>query len=244
MLITEKDVSFLREGEGEDLVLLHGYLSSKEAFLPLLEYFSRSYRVTAIDFCGFGKSAPLPYAFSVADYAEWTNGVFSLLGVERPLCIAHSFGCRVAVKMQSELFVAGGFCGFKKLLLTGPAGILTKKTAAYHAKVKAYRFVKRFFPSFAERRFGSAEYRTLSPVMKESYKKIVGEDLRGDIKNTACPAMIVEGTRDSVTTAAEAEEYAALLPNGALRYIEGGHFAFCDDFTEFCMIAEDFFSNE
>ena len=52
----KEDVSFIRKGEGKDLVFLHGYLSSKEAFLPFLDYFSGRYRVTAFDFCGFGQS--------------------------------------------------------------------------------------------------------------------------------------------------------------------------------------------
>lgn len=243
MRITEKDVSFLRKGKGDDLVFLHGYLSSKEAFLPIFDYFSEAYRVTAIDFCGFGQSAPLPYAFSVGDYADWTGSVFTRLGIKDPLCIAHSFGCRVAVKMQSTLRGNGGFCGFKKLLLTGPAGIMRKKTAAYRIKVRAYRIVRKFFSAFAEAHFGSADYRALSPVMKESFKKIVGEDLRDDIAATDCEALVVEGDSDTVTTAAEAEEYAALLPRGGLKYIKGGHFAFCENVLDFCLTAEEFFSN-
>lgn len=81
-----KKVAFLRAGKGRDLVLLHGYLSSKEAFLPLIDYFSGAYRVTAIDFCGFGESEALPYAFSVSDYAEWTENAFYSLGLNHPLC--------------------------------------------------------------------------------------------------------------------------------------------------------------
>ena len=46
----KEDVSFIRKGDGKDLVFLHGYLSSKEAFLPFLDYFSGRYRVTAFDF--------------------------------------------------------------------------------------------------------------------------------------------------------------------------------------------------
>lgn len=237
MNIEEKDVAYFRKGEGKDLVFLHGYLSSKEAFLPLAEYFSRSFRVTALDFCGFGESAPLPYAFSVADYAEWTKRAFELLHIEKPFCIAHSFGCRVAVKMQAQSEAPV----FEKLVLTGPAGIRTKKPLSYYVKVKAYRAVKKIAPTFAEKHFGSAEYRTLSPVMKESYKKIVGEDLRADIKKVTCKTLVAEGTEDTVTTAAEAEEYAALLPYGRLIYIRGGHFAFANDALNFAMAAEEFF---
>ena len=46
-------ISYIRRGEGKDLVLLHGYLSSKESFYPQISYFSRFFRVTALDFPGF-----------------------------------------------------------------------------------------------------------------------------------------------------------------------------------------------
>ena len=161
----KEDVSFIRKGEGKDLVFLHGYLSSKEAFLPFLDYFSGRYRVTAFDFCGFGQSAPLTSPFSVSDYAAWTGEAFRLLGIEKPYCIAHSFGCRVAVKMQA--IAPFGKEIFDKMIFTGPAGLLPRRTWKYRLKVKAYRAVKKWFPALAERKFGSEEYRSLSPVMKE-----------------------------------------------------------------------------
>ena len=94
-----KEVSYLQKGTGKELVFFHGFLSSKEAFFAQIEYFSKYYKVTAIDFLGFGKSAPLTTAFSVSDYAEWTKKVLLELGVRKPSVIAHSFGCRVALKM-------------------------------------------------------------------------------------------------------------------------------------------------
>ena len=56
------NISVLRAGEGRDLLFLHGYLASKESFLPQIEYFSRNFRVTAFDFPGFGQSDPIPAA--------------------------------------------------------------------------------------------------------------------------------------------------------------------------------------
>ncbi len=239
------DVSFIQKGKGRDLVLLHGYLSSKEAFSAHIDYFSKTFRVTAIDFCGFGQSAPLENAFSVSDYAAWTSEAFSFLGVaETPYCIAHSFGCRVAVKMQRLAAERGGEDAFGKTIFTGPAGLLPKRTLRYKIRVKAYRAAKKLFPAFAEKKFGSEEYRSLSPVMKESYKKIVNEDLRGDIAKFGAPALVIEGDRDTVTTVAEAEEYAKLLPRGRLQYIGGGHFAFAENAAEFTLAAEEFFSDE
>ncbi len=219
-------------------MLLHGYLSSKEAFAAQIAYFSRFYRVTALDFIGFGESAPLESAFSVGDYAEWTKEVLRLLGVEKPHVIAHSFGCRVAVKMAA---LSADTAIFDKILLTGPAGVILKRGFSYRVKVRAYRMVKRIAPRFAEKRFGSKEYRALSSVMKESYKKIVNEDLRECARKIKNQVLIAEGKADKTTTMNEAKAYLQAFPNAQLREMGGGHFAFAEYPTVFNMIAEEFF---
>lgn len=215
---------------------MHGYLSSKEAFHYQIEYFSRFYRVTAIDFIGFGQSGALPTPFSVRDYADWLKEVLTELGIKRPQVIAHSFGCRVAVKLASE---DGSF--FDKMLLTGPAGVILKRGFRYRFRVKSYRFIKKFAPNFAEKHFGSAEYKTLSPIMKESYKKIVNEDLRGCAERVENEVLLVVGRSDTTTPIKEGRAYLERFPHARLRVMEGGHFAFVDDPLAFNLIAEEFF---
>ncbi len=230
------DVSFLQKGKGKDLVFFHGYLSSKEAFTAQIDYFSKFFKVTAFDFLGFGKSGLLKEPFSVADYAEWTGELFRFLGLNSPHLIAHSFGCRVAVKMAKS---SGQV--FDKMLLTGAAGIVLNRGAAYKIKVGAYRAVKRFFPSFANAHFGSEEYRSLSPLMKESYKKIVNEDLREDAKLVQNQVLIAQGATDRTTTFKEAEIYQKSFPNARIKMLSGGHFSFAEYPLEFNLLAEEFF---
>ncbi len=214
---------------------MHGYLSCKENWAAQISYFSRFYRVTAIDFLGFGKSGKLQAPFSVGDYADWLEEALKALQIRKPHILAHSFGCRVAVKAASENPNL-----FDKIILTGPAGVILKRGISYRIKVKAYRFVKRFAPKFAERKFGSEEYRSLSPVMKESYKKIVNEDLRGCARKVKNEVLIVEGTSDTVTTQAEAEAYLACFERGTLHLIDGGHFAFAENALAFNLLTEEF----
>ena len=218
------------------MLFLHGYLSSKEAFSAQIAYFSRFFRVTAIDFLGFGQSPNLEEAFSVSDYAKWTEERLEELQVRSPHVIAHSFGCRIAVKMASE-----NPCAFDKILLTGPAGVILKRGLGYHIKVKTYRFVKKLSPAFAEKRFGSAEYRSLSPIMKESYKKIVNEDLRFCAKRIENQVLLVEGERDTTTPLKEAQAYLQCFRHGRLKTMQGGHFAFAEHPVPFNLIAEEFF---
>lgn len=229
-------ISYIRQGLGEDLVLMHGYGASKECFLRQIDYFSEFYRVTAFDFPGFGQSHKLLRPYSVGDYAEETFGLLNGLKIYRPLVIAHSFGARVAVKM------AGKRDCFKALLLVGGAGIVDRRGAPYYARVISYKIAKRIFPSFAEKNFGSGEYRVLSPIMKESYKKIVNEDLRSSAKNIKCPVLLVYGENDGATPVRYGKIYNSVIARSSLYVMAGcGHFAFLDDEFSFNSAAEEFF---
>lgn len=228
------NLSLLQRGEGEDLVFLHGYLASKESFYPQINYFSKFYRVTALDFPGMGQAEPLPAAWSVGDYAAWTKEAISSLGITRPRVIAHSFGGRVAIKLLSEGF-------FERAVLTGCAGIVKKRNLCYRFRVRSYKICKKFAPKFAEKHFGSGEYRTLSPLMRESYKKIVNEDLREISKDVTAPVLFLHGERDEEVPLSSIHVYLENIEGSRLKVLKNcGHFPFLDDPLAFNMAAEEF----
>ena len=225
----------LQQGEGKDLLFLHGYLASKESFYPQIKYFSQFYRVTAVDFPGFGQAEALSSPWSVEEYANWTAEQIKLLGLKNPHIIAHSFGGRVAVKLLSRGEE------IDRAVLCGCAGIIPKRGYKYRFKVKAYRIVKKIAPRYAERKFGSAEYRSLSPLMKESYKKIVNEDLREDAKKISRPVLFVNGEKDGETPVSSAKIYCSCVRGSKLLVLKDcGHFAHLDNPLAFNLAAEEF----
>lgn len=228
-------LSYLQRGEGKDLVFLHGYLSSKESFYPQTDYFSKKFRVTALDFPGFGGAEPLSSAYSVSDYAEWLTEALAWLNIENPHVIAHSFGGRVAVKCLSR----GDL--FDRAILCGCAGIVPQRTFRYKMRVKTYRFVRKLAPRYAEKRFGSAEYRSLSPLMRESYKKIVNEDLREDAKKIQRPVLFINGDKDGETPLSSIQIYLSCVKGSKLCVLDGcGHFAHLENPLAFELAAEEF----
>lgn len=228
------NVAYLRRGEGKDLVFLHGYLSCKESFYPQIGYFSRHFRVTAPDFPGFGKSDRIPAAWSVGDYADWLEGFFKEQGIVFPYVIAHSFGGRVALKCLARGLI-------DRAVLTGCAGIVKKRTMAYRIRVGGYRLVKRVSPRFAEAHFGSREYRSLSPLMRESYKKIVNEDLREEAGRIARPVLYLYGERDKETPLSSGRILHECTAGSKLAVFKGcGHFAHLEEPLMFNLAAEEF----
>ena len=229
--------SFLQQGKGKDLVFLHGYLSSKESFYPQIGYFSRHFRVTAPDLPGFGGSGTIPAAWSVGEYADWLEGFLKERGIAFPCVIAHSFGGRVAIKCLARGLI-------DRAVLTGCAGIVKRRTLSYHLKVKSYRLVKKFAPRFAEAKFGSAEYRSLSPLMRESYKKIVNEDLREEAKRIARPVLYLNGERDRETPLSSVKILHECTAGSRLAVLKGcGHFAHLDEPLLFNLAAEEFLND-
>lgn len=228
------NVAYLRRGEGKDLVFLHGYLSCKESFYPQIGYFSRHFRVTAPDFPGFGESDRIPAAWSVGDYADWLEGFFKEQGIVFPYVIAHSFGGRVALKCLARGLI-------DRAVLTGCAGIVKKRTMAYRIRVGGYHLVKRVSPHFAEAHFGSREYRSLSPLMRESYKKIVNEDLREEAGRIARPVLYLYGERDKETPLSSGRILHECTAGSKLAVFKGcGHFAHLEEPLLFNLAAEEF----
>lgn len=203
---------------------MHGYLSKKESFYYQIEFLSQHFQVIAPDFPGFGASAPIAEAWSVGDYAEW---LYRFLKAENAIhvhILAHSFGARVALKaLNAHPEIADS------MIITGGAGLVKPRSPEYLKKVKWYRRIKKIFPGFAEKHFGSAEYRTLSPVMRESYKKIVNEDLSQCAAGIKCRTYLVYGKDDSVTPPSEeGQTFHNLITGSRFEVMEGGHFCFSE----------------
>ena len=88
-------------GEGEPLLMLHGFLSSKESFLRQIRFFSRFYKVIAVDLAGFGENGDLKKPYSLDTYVEEIINLIGFFG-GKAIVMGHSFGGRIAIKLASE----------------------------------------------------------------------------------------------------------------------------------------------
>lgn len=214
---------------GEDVILLHGYGSKKESFYYQINFLKNYFRVTAVDFPCFGASECTDEAWGVGEYAGWLLKFMDAAGLNRPHVVAHSFGARVAFKLFSA--EQGRL---QKLVITGGAGLVKPRTPRYMRQITRYRRVKRFFPRFAEKHFGSEEYKSLSPLMKKSFKKIVNEDLKSCAAKISVPTYLLYGQDDTVTPPdEEGATFQSLILGSRLEVMEGGHFCFSEHPQEF-----------
>lgn len=206
-------------------------MSNKESFYYQINFFSQYFKVTAPDFPCFGASEKTDIPWSVGDYALWLEKFIKKAGLLRPHILAHSFGARVVFKLLSSRTDIA-----EKVIITGGAGLVKPRSPRYMRQIRAYRAVKKFFPKYAERHFGSAEYRALPPDMKKSYKLIVNEDLSSCAAVIKNKTLLLYGEDDSVTPVSEeGKTFRGLLENSRLETMSGGHFCFSsfpDEFNE------------
>ena len=160
----------------------------------------------------------------MGDYAEWLFSFLKSQNATHIHILAHSFGARVAFKAISARPEIA-----ESLIVTGGAGIVKERSPEYLKKVRAYRRIKKILPRYAEKHFGSEEYRSLSPVMRESYKKIVNEDLRACASRVKCRTYLIYGKDDTVTPPfEEGQIFHDLIAGSRFEVMDGGHFCFSE----------------
>jgi len=96
-------IHFSDSGEGTVIVLLHGFLSNSNMWIPLIKVLEKNNRVIAIDLLGHGKTDCLGEVHSMEDMAEAVKAVLEFLNLERSIMIGHSMGGYVALAF-AEIF--------------------------------------------------------------------------------------------------------------------------------------------
>lgn len=223
------------KGEGKPLVFLHGFMACKETFSAQIEFFSKRYTVIAPDLTGFGENAFMPHPYSLTDYVNEFYALAEKFG-GRVSVIAHSFGCRIALKALTESNV------IRQAVLTGAAGLKPRRGVKYYAKKAGYKLLKNVLPrKRLEKCFFSPDYNMLSPVMKQSFKLVTGELFDCSLKKINAPVFAVFGEKDDQTPPYFADRIVKNV-QGAQKYIiKGcGHFCFIDAPREFNLVVNEF----
>ena len=95
-------VNYIQYGEGKDILLLHGWGQNIEMMKMLGDNFSDRFRITILDFPGFGLSEEPGEAWNIKDYANMLEEFVNELGIKKPIIMGHSFGGRVAIRYSAE----------------------------------------------------------------------------------------------------------------------------------------------
>lgn len=227
------------------IVVLHGWGAHIEAVEPIVAPLAAETEVIAIDLPGFGESADPPEPWSSEDYAEFLVALLASEGIGRCHLIGHSRGGAIAICLAVRQPSLVG-----RLVLCDPAGLRPKRGWKYRSRVavaKLGRVVGLFGPpgrKLQDRmrsRVASSDYAEASPAMRDTFRRVVAEDLSAHLPQIAVPSLLVWGDADEDTPLWMGERMEELLPDGALVVFEGaGHFAYADQPGRFAQLARTF----
>ncbi|MGB8489695.1 MAG: alpha/beta hydrolase [Bacteroidales bacterium] len=100
-------------GEGETVVLLHGYLESSEIWRGFSKKLAENFRVISVDLPGHGNSAVYSDRHSMEFMARAVGGLFGSLNIKKAVIAGHSMGGYVTLAFAG-LFpdLLKGYCLF------------------------------------------------------------------------------------------------------------------------------------
>ena len=217
------DIAYLDEGEGEPVVLVHGFASTKEVnwlhpgWVSTLTRAGR--RAIALDNRGHGASAKLydPAAYHSAVMAEDVRALIDHLGIPRADLMGYSMGARIAAFLalahpdRVRGVVVGGL-GIRLVDGVGlPESIADALEAPSLADVQDPQ--GRAFRAFADQT--RSDRKALAACIRGSRQTLS----RQDCARLTMPALVAVGSKDDV--AGSAQDLAALLPRGRALDIPG-----------------------
>lgn len=168
------------------------------------------------------------YVKEVSDYVKRNNLI-------NPIVIAHSFGGRIAIKLESTSPT------FSKMILTGSAGIKPRFSLKKFFKKFLFKVLSLFIKKEKLVRFYSKDYQSLPKTNRISFIKIVNEYLDNRLDKITCPTLLVFGENDKETPIYMAKKLHKKIKNSQLKIIlKAGHFCFLDRPKEFIDLAKEF----
>lgn len=154
------------------------------------------------DLPGFGETPPPVQPWSVDDYVGWVKIFCEKNKLSRFFLLGHSFGGSLAIKFSIKYPAM-----VEKMVLIDSAGI-RKKRLKKEVQKKVAHFLNKFsfLPFFGLVRkitykilFRHSDYLLTEGVMKETYLKVIGEDISGVFPGVLVPTVLIWGEKDSIT---------------------------------------------
>lgn len=195
------------------------------------------YRVTLVDFYGFGQTPHPDYPLTLDDFVKSIVDIINHYKMKSVSVIAHSFGGRVALKLAYKY----GYM-LDKLALIDSAGIKPRRGLKYYCRLYRHKLLKLLkIPHQA----GSEDYRKLSPLQRKTFVNIVNEDLSGILDKITLPTLIIWGNKDKETPIYMARKLNRKIRGSGLVVLKNAaHYSYLDFPLRVFLILRSFFAAE
>ena len=254
ILYKNTKISYTDSGEGNAIVLLHGFLENKKMWKDYVSFFSNQYRIITIDLLGHGESDCLGYVHSMEDNARAVHEVLEYLQIKKTTILGHSMGGYVGLAF-AELYPES----IQKLILLNS----TSKEDSTEKKLNRTRAIKTVkqnyvnFVSLAIANLFSENNRTrladeIEKVKTQALKtplqgivaSLEGMKIRKDretlLRENLFPVLLILGKKDPVLNY---EESITQIENTTAELIsfDDGHMSHIENKEELKKVLSEFF---
>ena len=234
--IQDVNINYIQYGKGKDILLLHGWGQNIEMMKPLGDAFADRFRITIIDFPGFGKSEEPKEPWDIEKYNLMLEVFVKEVGIKKPIVIGHSFGGRVAIRYSARNPI-------EKLVLFGSPCIRISEELPL--SVKLLKKLKTLpgmnsLGEYMKQYIGSRDYKAASPIMRQTLVDVVNEDLSKFAREIEEPTLLIWGEHDTEAPVNEAKELEKIMIDAALIILPGTHYAYLENLSRVISILNNF----
>lgn len=224
--MTDIQLHYIEQGQGQPLFLLHGNGESCDYFEHQIPCFSKDYRVIAIDTRGHGKSPRGENPFTIKQFAEDLKDFMDAKGITKANILGFSDGGNIALT-----FALKHPERIEKLILNGanlfPSGV--KSLYQWPIEI-GYRIAKMFSKKSSKAK-QNAEL--LGLMVNEPHID------PSELARLTIPVLVIAGKKDMIKESHTRLIYKS-LPDAQLNIIEGDHFIANKNYEAFNKVVERF----
>lgn len=228
-IYTKDGFEYIRQGEGPDLLLLHGLFGALSNWYPVVDYFANYFTVHIPILPVYRDSHVVPSLDGLRKYLE---DYMAISGLREVSLVGNSLGGHLAL-----LLALHNPKTVKTVTLTGSSGLFEEGMGKSYPKRGNYEYVKErveftfFNPKTATKELVDEVYHIINDAGKAIRVIKVARNaqrlnMREEIRSMKQPTCLIWGLNDNITPPYVAHEFNRLVPEAELHFVDHcGHAA-------------------
>ena len=219
-----KDYTYIEEGQGQVIILLHGLMGGLSNFKDVINFFSsKNYKVIIPELPIY--SLPLKET-TVTAFSDFLENFIKFKDLNDVILLGNSLGGHIGL-----IFSNKNPDLVKSLVLTGSSGLYENSMGESYPKRENYDYIKRktqevfYNPKVATKEIVDEVFETVNNRDKlvrtlAIAKSAIRHNMSKELPNIKTPTLLIWGENDLVTPPEVAVEFKSLLPNSELTWIK------------------------
>jgi len=239
--------TYIEEGEGETLMLLHGLFGALSNFKDLIEYFKKDYKVVVPMLPLFELDI---FHTTVSGLAKHVQKFIEVKNYSNIHLLGNSLGGHVAL-----VYVLKNTNKIKSLTLTGSSGLFENGMGDTYPKRGDKDYIRKktevtfYDPAMATDELVEEVFQITTSRLKvikvlALAKSAIRSNLGEELSQIKLPTLLIWGNNDIITPPFVGTEFHKLIPNSELHFIDKcGHAPMMEVPDEFNLILGNFLKN-